>query len=87
MKKYVGKDSNLNTIAALLRSLAKSLKENYLEDETIRILYNYVSGLIMPLKSTYTVNLAALELLETRLETFKRYVLGKTPEVIFNNLR
>ena len=87
MKKYVGKDSNLNTIAALLRSLAKSLKENYLEDETIRILYNYVSGLIMPLKSTYTVNLAALELLETRLETFKRYILGKSPEDIFNNLR
>ena len=87
LKKYVGKDTNLNTIAALLRSLAKSLKENYLNDETIRELYTYVSALIMPLKPTYTVNLAALELLETRLEIFKEYVLGSKPEALFNNLR
>jgi hypothetical protein len=30
LKNYVAKDSNLNTMAALLKGLSKSLKENYL---------------------------------------------------------
>lgn len=35
LKKYVSTDKNLGTIAALLRGLARALRENYFADEQI----------------------------------------------------
>lgn len=63
LKKYVNQDSNLNTIAALLRALSKSLKESYIGEEVMGELYKYVVTLMMPLKATFSVPVAALELL------------------------
>ena len=70
LKAYVAKDSNLNTMAALLKALGKSLKENYLDDTTLAELYKYVSTLSIPLKATFAVPVAALEVLESRMELF-----------------
>jgi hypothetical protein len=66
LKNYVKQNTSLNTIAALLRGLACSLRENYLPEESIAELFKYIQALIIPLKSTYNVPLAALELLEAR---------------------
>ncbi len=66
LKKYVNQDSNLNTIASLLKAMTKSLRENYLDEETLSELYKYAVTLMMPLKSTYSVPIAALELIEAR---------------------
>ena len=82
LQKYVGKDSNLNTIAALLRALGKSLKESYIDEATTEKLYRYIFVLIMPLKATFGVPLAALEVLETRIELFQEKVM-EDPKKIF----
>lgn len=63
LKSYVNQNANLSTIAALLRALACSLRENYLNDDSIAELFKYIQGLIIPLKATYNVPIAALELI------------------------
>ncbi len=63
MKGYINQDKNLNTIAALLLALAKSLKENYFKEDQVADLFTYVIALMNPLKAKYNVPLAALSLL------------------------
>lgn len=76
LKKYVSEEKYLNAIAQLNRSFAKSLRENYLEEEMLEDLFKHVLVLIPATKSTYAVHLSALELLSERKQLFHRLIMA-----------
>jgi hypothetical protein len=86
LKKNVDNDKNLGAITAILKGLTKSLKENYLGDELLSDLFYHLKALIMPIKSTYNVPLAALDLLENRKQLFSVQIMDNSTK-LFDQLK